>query len=706
MVCLKDKEVFSVTVDEFKKMNAEYLLSHFLANDGEYKESAIFIYDNVGQYLGMVTYNSLCGNGDVVVKKYFVVSDKFWDEARRFFEENRNEEVPVFSDDMEPLCFCHYKADGYAARELSSLERLEVAELAVVQEIYFRFRLICIHDLNECNWRIYHLLKKCEYPVCVMEEQWNWFGIEKTEPDSSCLAQTKLHIYSLGRAWYRIKEETVERETGFVWEWRICIYRKILERQMALLKNRVTVCQFLLPNADEIDINKLPKSELINRLSPLSGENLSNNLIIRNRQREFLGEEYDILEKGQRAKMLAAGWVKVTYRDVKCEKLESIHFDKRLYLIGPCIVGSLFSMAQNSLVAQLQKYLMDYGYEVVRMMIPAVNPHLLKEISNLPIKENDIMVFIYEKYLMRLVDNSFWADLSELYNKERSEVWSADRCAAHVNSVANKAYAKEIFEDILQFGILQKESLKENRYVQKGEILSAELQQPILAYIDSLKQYSYQILGGQLFDNTNANTKIPKIGSIVMNCNPFTKGHQYLIEQAASQVDYLYIFVVQEDKSFFSFDDRFELVKAGTALFNNVIVVPSGEHVLSYKTLPVYFEKEEQKTAKVDATQDVEIFARYIAPRLGITCRFVGEEPIDMVTKQYNEQMADILPQFDIEFIEIPRKVTASDNEVISASKVRRLMKEEKWEDIRALVPDTTYDYLMSTYAYTDAIKM
>ena len=184
-----------------------------------------------------------------------------------------------------------------------------------------------------------------------------------------------------------------------------------------------------------------------------------------------------------------------------------------------------------------------------------------------------------------------------------------------------------------------------------------------------------------------------------MNCNPFTKGHQYLIEYAASQVDYLYIFVVQEDKSFFTFDDRFELVKAGTAHLNNVIVVPSGEHVLSYKTLPIYFEKEEQKTAKVDATQDVEIFARYIAPRLGITCRFAGEEPIDMVTKQYNEQMASILPEFGIEFIEIPRKTTATDNEVISASRVRRFMKEEKWEEIRGLVPETTFEYLIGKYA-------
>ena len=54
----------------------------------------------------------------------------------------------------------------------------------------------------------------------------------------------------------------------------------------------------------------------------------------------------------------------------------------------------------------------------------------------------------------------------------------------------------------------------------------------------------------------------PKIGAIVMNCNPFTLGHRYLVEYAASQVEHLYIFAIEEDKSIFPFVDRFELIKA------------------------------------------------------------------------------------------------------------------------------------------------
>ncbi|MDO4191499.1 MAG: adenylyltransferase/cytidyltransferase family protein, partial [Bacteroidales bacterium] len=40
-------------------------------------------------------------------------------------------------------------------------------------------------------------------------------------------------------------------------------------------------------------------------------------------------------------------------------------------------------------------------------------------------------------------------------------------------------------------------------------------------------------------------------GCIVMNCNPVTKGHVYLIETAAKQVDTLHVFCVKEDASVF-----------------------------------------------------------------------------------------------------------------------------------------------------------
>lgn len=118
-------------------------------------------------------------------------------------------------------------------------------------------------------------------------------------------------------------------------------------------------------------------------------------------------------------------------------------------------------------------------------------------------------------------------------------------------------------------------------------------------------------------------------------------------------------------------------------------VVPSGEWVLSYKTMPAYFQKEEIQEIKIDARYDLEIFARYIAPEMGITKRFVGEEPLDCVTKQYNEQMKEILSLFNIEVEEIPRMEVS--NEIVSASKARRCIKEKDWDGLRLLVPGITY---------------
>lgn len=166
------------------------------------------------------------------------------------------------------------------------------------------------------------------------------------------------------------------------------------------------------------------------------------------------------------------------------------------------------------------------------------------------------------------------------------------------------------------------------------------------------------------------------VGAIVMNCNPFTLGHLYLIEYAAKEVDQLFIFVVEEDASFFSFDDRIMLVREGTKHLKNVIVLPSGSFMISKKTFAAYSNKAKLQNEKIDSSLDVEIFANYIAPSLGITIRFAGEEPLDNVTRQYNETMRRILPEHGIEFRTIKRKNQSG--EPISASRVRKLLAEKE----------------------------
>ena len=183
-----------------------------------------------------------------------------------------------------------------------------------------------------------------------------------------------------------------------------------------------------------------------------------------------------------------------------------------------------------------------------------------------------------------------------------------------------------------------------------------------------------------------------KIGAAVMNCNPFTKGHRYLIETAASQCDRLYVFVLSEDKSQFSAQDRMELVKAGTADLPNVTVLPTGPYLISSATFPTYFLKEREKAQTIQCRLDIEVFAKYYAPHFGITHRFVGTEPLSQMTNQYNEALLQYLPDYGIQVHQIPRVEAGSTP--ISASFVRSLLGKGEGELLKTLVPETTYNYL------------
>jgi [citrate (pro-3S)-lyase] ligase len=185
-------------------------------------------------------------------------------------------------------------------------------------------------------------------------------------------------------------------------------------------------------------------------------------------------------------------------------------------------------------------------------------------------------------------------------------------------------------------------------------------------------------------------------GAIVMNCNPFTLGHRYLVERAASEADFLYVFVVEEDKSFFKFEDRLKLVTEGLSDLKNVKVLRSGKFIISTITFPVYFSKDSAQEVAVDTSLDLSLFVKYIVPALGIKTRFVGSEPIDAVTRQYNRAMKETLPRGGVKFVEFER--IEKENSPISASRVRALLDEKKFDEIKPLVPDVTYRYLLRNF--------
>ena len=115
--------------------------------------------------------------------------------------------------------------------------------------------------------------------------------------------------------------------------------------------------------------------------------------------------------------------------------------------------------------------------------------------------------------------------------------------------------------------------------------------------------------------------------AVVMNCNPFTNGHRYLVETAASEVDHLYLFVVREDRSVFPFEVRSRLVEEGVRDLGNVHVLDSSRYIVSNATFPTYFLKRDDPIARIQAELDATLFGTQIAPFFGITRRYVGSEP-------------------------------------------------------------------------------
>ena len=191
-------------------------------------------------------------------------------------------------------------------------------------------------------------------------------------------------------------------------------------------------------------------------------------------------------------------------------------------------------------------------------------------------------------------------------------------------------------------------------------------------------------------------TEGKRVGALVMNANPFTLGHQYLVEKASAECDVLHIFAVSEDASLVPYKVRKKLIAEGTAHLNNIILHDSGPYIISNATFPSYFLKDETAVIDGHAHLDLAVFSR-IAGALGINVRYVGEEPTSQVTGLYNQIMVEEMPKAGIECIVVPRK--ESDGKAISASTVRQAIQNGDMELLKSLVPESTYAYFTSDEA-------
>ncbi len=183
-----------------------------------------------------------------------------------------------------------------------------------------------------------------------------------------------------------------------------------------------------------------------------------------------------------------------------------------------------------------------------------------------------------------------------------------------------------------------------------------------------------------------------KIAAIVMNANPFTLGHQFLAEQAARQCDWLHLFLVGEEGSFFSYDDRLTMVTRGVAHLPNVTVHGGSPYIISRATFPAYFLKETPVVDQAWCAIDLILFRDHIVPALGITHRYIGSEPFCPTTRRYNETMHTLLAG-KVTVKEISR-IASHDGTAVSASEVRQLLAGRHYDQLRDKVPPTTFSYL------------
>lgn len=277
-------------------------------------------------------------------------------------------------------------------------------------------------------------------------------------------------------------------------------------------------------------------------------------------------------------------------------------------------------------------------------------------------------------------------------------VGARDHSILKMIAVTNDYQSTEVFSDLItaliqdgynsginNFFVYTKPQLYNNFTSLNFHLLSITSHVAFLEYGIGIKQY---------LRRHRSIVKEGKNGAVVVNCNPFTLGHRFLIEEAAKEVDHLYIFVVEEDCSSFPFNIRYNLVEKGVSDLENVSVLPTGPYAVSRVTFPCYFLKDACFAVEHQLDIDLDLFRKYLAPFFNIKIRFVGTEPYCETTSRYNSVMKEKLPYYQIEVKEIERKSFETD--VISASKVRKMLQENDFSNLEKFVPFSTLEYLKS----------
>lgn len=683
MIRLIDCDVYAV---EKKDITRSGLFSFFC---NRHTEDLVVVYSE-GIYEGVISYKKLLNTANENVddimnkKKYICKSDDFdlFLNLSEMFGNTNDLLITLINKEDQILYFAYNDdADEYIVIEeiIKNLEKYRKEQKFFIEDIYPDVKKVWIENLNEFAFRFYNILRKREVPVEVYGEKWTVLfpGLCKKEqvvPENNifkihadgCLEIGLSTAENVFNAWHFLVKMGQINHIYITEK-----YRKQFEK--AGIKCITAYFPWKACNSTIEELYRASKSVVPMR--NVWGDGLVKEQIERVYGRTIDEKEWMklVVERQKDSRYIHGLEEKICYGTAK----------NKVYLIGPCIVegGAVTSVDETMgffLNNEIRKLSDQYAVEG---RICCLEEFIEYEniLKSLMLTENDIVILI-DMWNPLYKESPTKDILIDDILAQRKCDWFYDM-PIHTNYIGNREISRAICKEYLA-DLIQNPN-PNPKCLQAGQlILNKESKEIINQYIERIRV---------------ANTKEGmRIGSIVMNCNPMTNGHLYLIDTARQMVDLLYIFIVEEDRSDFAFHDRLALVRNETSSMENVVVVPSGQFVLSYMTMPLYFEKEEKREAALDATEDLKIFGNYIAPQLGITDRFVGEEPIDQVTRQYNEAMKNILPMYGVSVVEIQR--LQQDEQFVSASVVRQYLKEKDMEAVRKIVPSGVYTYLCQNY--------
>ena len=348
--------------------------------------------------------------------------------------------------------------------------------------------------------------------------------------------------------------------------------------------------------------------------------------------------------------------------------------DRTIWFFGPCVVIGGFVEDRHTIESFLQERLNRDGYScrVVNCGCYETPYQRMVRVTSAPIRPGDIVVLYVRNHP---VAGTVSVDLTELLaeNSVPSE-WLLD-IPLHCNHKVNRIYAEELYRLMVRDGVLLQSAGQDAG----GAVLSRSL--AIHSLFLDLHFHNFHPKEGEV------------VGSIGMHGNPFTLGHRYLIETASGMVDRLFVLLIEDEIGSFSYAERFAMAVEGTRDLPNVRIVAGGPFQATRNVFREYFVRIEPADMRESAMTDTLIFAESIAPRLGITRRFLGDERNNPKMQFFNDLLKETLPAYGIEVIELPR--AESGGHPISASLARKAAAEGDMETLLANIPETTARFLL-----------